>query len=163
MKIDIQFVHDENNRLWNEFLAKYPSSKERLSHKEEMGFMQETIRALYVLEKWGREEGGAGARALSALRYYSVIPPVITHVMETYLPEVGVENIVGEQRPKRKNRWASFDKWTKEHQGEQFTTEQLCEVSGFSYPSTLNYVKSSPLFNKVKKGIWEVLSIPERE
>ena len=163
MKIDLELVHTEHHRLWGEFYAKYPTDKERLAHRDEMAFMQETIRALYVLEKWAREEGAAGAKALPTLRYYAVVPSVITHVMSTYLPDMGVENIVAERPEKRKNRWATFDKWTKEHQGEQFTTDQLCEISGFSYPSTLNYVKSSPLFTRVKKGIWEVLTTPERE
>jgi hypothetical protein len=30
------------------------------------------------------------------------------------------------------------------------------EQCGFSYPTTLKYVQESPVFRKVKKGLWEV-------
>ena len=46
--------------------------------------------------------------------------------------------------------------WSKDHLFEQFTTEQLVEVSGFSYPTTLKFLQESPTFRKVKKGLWEV-------
>lgn len=177
MKIDSDFIRTENDRLYSEWHSKWKWKEGKVATfpfpeghpyspeaQNEKAIVAEIVRALCVLEKWQMEEGRAGGKAIVALRYYSIQPSVINHVLATYLPEMGVEELLTAEKPeKRKTRWATFEKWTKEHQGEQFTTDQLCEISGFSYPSTLNFVKSSPLFRRVKKGLYEVLTTPERE
>jgi hypothetical protein len=57
---------------------------------------------------------------------------------------------------KRADKYEALLEWAKDHLFEQFTTEQIVEVSGFSYPTTLKFLQESPTFRKVKKGLWEV-------
>ncbi len=57
---------------------------------------------------------------------------------------------------KRADKYDALLEWAKDHLFEQFTTEQIVEVSGFSYPTTLKFLQESPTFRKVKKGLWEV-------
>lgn len=57
---------------------------------------------------------------------------------------------------KRSDRYDALLDWSKDHLFEQFTTEQIVEISGFSYPTTLKFIQESPTFRKVKKGLWEV-------
>lgn len=57
---------------------------------------------------------------------------------------------------KRSDKYDALLEWAKDHLFEQFTTEQIVEVSGFSYQTTLKFLQESPTFRKVKKGLWEV-------
>ena len=57
---------------------------------------------------------------------------------------------------KRSDKYDALLAWASEHLFEQFTTEQIVEVSGFSYPTTLKFIQESPTFRKVKKGLWEI-------
>lgn len=57
---------------------------------------------------------------------------------------------------KRSDKYDALLEWASDHLFEQFTTEQIVEVSGFSYPTTLKFLQESPTFRKVKKGLWEV-------
>jgi hypothetical protein len=83
---------------------------------------------------------------------------VISELLQKYL---GKSNVVTQEelRPeKREKKWNSFIEWAKLHEAEQFTTEQLVEICGFSYPTTLEYLKISPYFKKIKKGLYEVIN-----
>lgn len=57
---------------------------------------------------------------------------------------------------KRADKYDALLEWAKDRLFEQFTTEQIVEVSGFSYPTTLKFIQESPTFRKVKKGLWEI-------
>lgn len=155
----LDFVHSENARLHKEFRKKNPKDKDMLSDGHEISVLQETIRGLYVMEKWQRE--GRNGSPLAMLKFYAMPDEVMNKFVATYLSGVSAtENVKTE---KRKDKWSAFDEWTTEHQGEQFTTEQLVEVAGFSYQTVLKYVSESLLFTKVKKGVWEVRFVQERE
>lgn len=160
----LDLVQQENERLVRDFYEKYPTELERSSHTQEIAQIQETVRGLYVMEKWQRE--GRNGNPIATLRFYSmlsnVIPVFVSEYLSEYMSGESAE-IAIPRTEKRKDKWSSFDSWAKEHQAEQFTTEQLVEIAGFSYPTVLKYVSESPLFNKVKKGLWEVLLIPERD
>ena len=57
---------------------------------------------------------------------------------------------------KRSNKYGAFITWSKDKIGEQYTTETLVEVAGFSYPTVLKFLTDSTNFRKIKKGIWEI-------
>jgi len=57
----------------------------------------------------------------------------------------------------RSGRYGAFEAWAIANQGEVYTTQQLVEVSGFSSATMLKYLKTSLLFESVKKGTWRVL------
>jgi hypothetical protein len=71
-----------------------------------------------------------------------------------------VSNQFYQRQRSARDKWATFDAWTKEHQAEQFTTEQLVEIAGFSYPTVLKYVSESPLLAKSKRVFGKSCSFP---
>lgn len=154
MKFTIGLVEAENSRLYDEFFAKHETDADMLAHSSEMTQIQETIRGLYVLEMW--ERAGRNGSAIAMLKHYSIMDSVIAVFIDKYLPK-GASKIDNVTKPEsRKDKWGTFDKWAQEHPREQYTTEHLVEISGFSYPTTLKYVSESPLFLKVKKGLWQI-------
>ena len=81
------------------------------------------------------------------MRIVRLVPPeTLTFLMESNTSAL----------TKRADKYEALLEWAKDHLFEQFTTEQIVEVSGFSYPTTLKFLQESPTFRKVKKGLWEV-------
>lgn len=150
----IDFINAENERLYSAFRKKHKDPRARWSQKAEMFHISETIRGLYVMEKWQRE-GGNGS-PLAMLKFYSLAEDVMPSFVKTYLSGIAGANKGVDKPEKRKHKWSAFEKWADEHRGEQYTTDQLVEVSGFSYQTTLKYISDSHLFIKVKKGLWQV-------
>lgn len=160
MNFTIDFIKEENARLNAEFEKKYKKPKDRYEHHHERWKIGETIRGLYVMEKWQREGHNGNPTAL--LRFYAIAEDVFHQFISTYLSHLKIQADGVDKPEKRKNKYGAFDKWAEEHRGEEYTTEQLVEVAGFSYQTTLKYVSESPLFIKVKKGLWRV-SAPQDE
>lgn len=117
--------------------------------------ISEKVRALYVVQVW-QKQTNAGS-ALKFLRSYSVAEDAIKYVAENFLDKKElVEAESKDKTPKRADRWRALEDWAKQHFLEEVTTEQMVEVAGFSYPTVLNYLKTSPYFRKIKRGAWEV-------
>lgn len=154
MNFTTDFTNAENERLYKEFHKKYKSDAERISHPAELAVIQETVRGLCVMEKWQSE--GSNGNPITMLRHYSMLTSVLPSFIATYLPQYAQEDKEIVRPEKRRDKWGAFDKWAKEHQGEQYTTDELVEVAGFSYQTALKYISESPLFVKVKKGLWQV-------
>lgn len=55
----------------------------------------------------------------------------------------------------RAEKYADFEEWASRHEGEQFSTSELAEKSGFSQSTVLKYLKTSTRFIKVKQGWYE--------
>lgn len=149
MNITSEIINGVHTKLWDEAINEHGdkfSVPFEVIHK-----ISTQTRALYVLQGWNGS--GAPARYLST---YSIPTEVITQVVAQYCNETVSEEEILTPRPRRADKYADFLDWTKEHVFEQFTTEQLEEVSGFSYPTTLKFVQESPTFRKVKKGLWEI-------
>ena len=62
-----------------------------------------------------------------------------------------------DEKVSRSGRYGAFEVWALAHQGETFSTQQLVEVSGFSSATMVKYLKTSLLFEPIKKGTWRVL------
>lgn len=83
-----------------------------------------------------------------------------------YSIPVGIANNIGfdvdeddTPKEKRADKYGAFEKWATEHAGEQFSSEQLVEVSGFGYQTTLRFINNSPYFHKIKKNVYECRDI----
>jgi hypothetical protein len=144
-------LHEE---LWEKAEKTY--KKPNLVPRDVAQNISDHTRALYVLQVW-QKEGSKG----SPIRYmasYSIPEDVIAEVANEYCGVVVEEGEIAEElRPsKRADKWDAFLKWAKDKVFEQYTTEQLVEVSGFSYQTTLKFVSENPTFRKVKRGLWEV-------
>lgn len=158
MNFTLDFVQEEELKLNQTIMKKFPKDSQWIApeNQSEIWKIRETIRALYVMEKWQRD--GATANPVATLKHYSIQADVIQSFIKTYVPTLSktVAGATIQKSEKRKDKYGSFDRWADEHRGEEHTTEQLVEVSGFSYQTTLKHVSESPLFIKVKKGLWRI-------
>jgi hypothetical protein len=162
MNFTIEFVNEENKRMHDSFYKKYKTDKARMKQSAEQYRMSETVRGLYIMEKWHRE--GRNGNPVAMLKHYSLGTDVMSSFIKTYLSTVVSDEQAEDSKPeKRKDKWGAFDKWTTEHTGEQFSTDQLVEIAGFSYQTTLKYVSESPLFIKIKKGLWQVADVQRKK
>jgi hypothetical protein len=55
----------------------------------------------------------------------------------------------------RAEKYADFEEWSARHEGEQFSTSELAEKSGFSSQTVLKYLKTTTHFTKIKQGLYE--------
>lgn len=114
-----------------------------LEHME----VSEPLRAFHIIMSNG------GAVSSKLLSQYMVSP----RVAEQALAEIGVDGVVIDMthKPSRADQYKAFEQWASDHDSEQYTTDQLVEVSGFSYPTVLRFIDGNPHFHKVKKGLYE--------
>ncbi len=148
-----EMIKSNHKKLWSEALAEFgePFS---VPH-ETITRINETLRAMYTLQVWQRT-GGVGNPA-KFMTTYSIYPEILMEVVRDYcsLEVESIDDVVGKSE-KRSDKYDAFIDWSKAHIFEQYTTEQLVEISGFSYPTTLKFIQDSPSFRKIKKGLWEI-------
>lgn len=148
-----EIINTNHREMWKEALEEYGETFKVPS--ETITYINETMRAMYVLQKW-QKEGGTGNPA-KFLNTYSIYPDVLMEVVRDYCSmEIDSMEDVVVKTEKRSDKYDAFIDWAKAHIFEQYTTEQLVEISGFSYPTTLKFVQDSPSFRKIKKGLWEI-------
>lgn len=147
--ITTEHINAVHKSLWDDAIERHGDKFKVPS--DEINRISSHTRALYVLQTWNGS--GNPARYLSS---YSIPTEIITDVVAEYCDEIVDADELGAPRPRRADKYDALIEWSKEHLFEQFTTEQLVEVSGFSYPTTLKFLQESPTFRKVKKGLWEV-------
>lgn len=158
-KITDEFIDSVNAELWQEGVDKYGTKF--AVPKDVVSYYSEVIRALYVLQGW--QKYGSLGSPLAEMRGHSVVEAVAEEVVAKYCGEKYIkQEAEKEKTEKRKDKWDSFIEWANENEGKKFTTEQLEKKSGFSYQTTLNYVKTSPVFEKIKKGQYRVIPISDR-
>lgn len=150
-KLTDMYIDKVNADLWSEAELKY-GSKFRVPAEAQYA-MGAKIRALHCLQLWD----GKGS-PVAHLAFYNIPEETLLEVVEEYCGiEVDVDDVKTELKTeKRADKWDAFVRWSKDHLFEQFTTEDLAAQSGFSYPTTLKYLQTSPAFRKIKKGLWEV-------
>lgn len=157
MNFTIAFALEEHARLYAEYNKKYKTPKEQYAHWDERTKIAEIVRGLYILEIWQRE--GSVGNPISTLRRYSL--QNMESFTDKYLSHLEIEATaldMGSRMPRRQEKYDAFDKWAKENRTQEYSTEQLVEISGFSYQTTLRHLSESPLYTKVKKGLWRVVA-----
>ena len=150
--ISDSFANSIHERLWADAESQYGQATS--VPKEVVADINERVRSAYVLMLW-KKEGSSGSPA-KFLRSYSISEQVIADMVTSYCGLEVSEEELSLKTERRADKHQSFLNWTGDHIFEQYTTEQLVEVSGFSYPTTLKILQESPHFRKVKKGLWEV-------
>jgi hypothetical protein len=142
------FINEIHHSLWEEASNTYG---DKFSvPRDEVFYISSYVRSLHCLQIWD----GRG-KASRFLGMYGIPTDVITEVIPKFCDET-VEDVLMAPAPKRADKYDAFLEWAQDHLFEQFTTEQLVEESGFSYPTTLKFITESPTFRKLKKGLWEV-------
>ena len=61
----------------------------------------------------------------------------------------------------RASKYQQFELWALGHPLEQFSTQQLAEISGFSNATMVKYLETSLFFEKVKRGVWQVKDLSD--
>lgn len=150
LEVTVDFIRAEGARLYKDFYGKYGYGMGVVEHADEQGRIGDYLRGLYILMQ-ARIDGG---NVVSSLRHGNVLSSTM-EMLAPFLGDVTPEEVTA--RPeKRADKYDAFVEWAETHLFEQFTTEQLVEQSGFSYPTTLKFLQESPTFRKVKKGLWEI-------
>lgn len=147
IKLTDDFIDDVNARLWQEASDEFGSKfKVPVDRVFEIG---DFIRALYVLQT-EFHKGVSGEDALIALRRFTISDVSIDKLFSEGVLE---RDVVNDEKPaSRKARLQAFEAWAKENRGKKFATDFLVEQSGFSKATLLNYMKTSRLFDRVKRG-----------
>ena len=149
-------IRAEHESLWQSLIGKFGS--EYRVPSGEVARVGDILRAMYVLQMFlsGRA-GGSSVRTF--MESFSLPEDAIGYVLARFYggeQRADQPSERGARPSSRKDKWGTFDKWAKDNAGKQFTTNELVEVSGFSYQTTLRYVSESPLFVKVKNGLWKL-------
>ncbi len=147
-------IKDIHRKMWDKAIEEHGDKFSVPSQVSQS--ISDHMRALWVLGVWNRD--GAKGSPVRTMLSYSLPESVIADVSSEYCGiDVDEESVAGEVKTeKRADKWDAFLKWANQHHFEQYTTEQLMEQCGFSYPTTLKYIQESPTFRKIKKGLWEV-------
>lgn len=153
MKITDAVIDEKNQQLWQHAAAKY-GTKHKVP-RDEQGRMGELIRGLYVMQVW--QNTPSAGNVVRFMKEYSISEQVVKYLVSEYLGEKQLIAAVSEKKPeKRANKWKALEDWTKSNLYQEVTTEQIIALSGFSYSTVLNYLKTSPYFRKIQRGSWEV-------
>ena len=157
-KLDQEVIDVIHNKEWEKLRGKYgspdgsfPWPREGTPYRAKVDLIGERNRAMSVLLAWHNRGGeGSAARFLTkyALRLGSA-----DWVLKKFCEEE--DAVLPEKTANRKSLYRDFERFAIERVFEQFTTAQLAEQSGFSQATVLKFVKTSPYFHKVKKGLYE--------
>ncbi len=151
-KLTENFIDEVNARMWREATAEFGDNlKVPFSRQLEIG---DYVRALYVLQfHWLKDENTKDA--LNILKHYSISDNSIDKLLKDGVLDREVVN--SNKAAPRKVRLRNFEAWSKDHRGEEFTVDFLIEKSEFSRPTLMNYLKTSRLFEKVKRGTYKIV------
>ncbi len=141
-------VNNKHHELWSELEQEY-GSKYRIPSEKQFE-MSAYTRGMYCLMSWDGK--GSPARYLAS---YSIDEKTIIKLVADFCGEEISEDDLSVTKEKRADKYDALVSYAKENIFRQCTTEELVEVGGFSYQTTLKYLQESAWYKKVKKGLWE--------
>lgn len=151
-QISEDVVHNYQADLWSDAVKRHGTAFRVPA--EEQQKIGELVRGLYVLQVW--QARGSQGNPVRVLNEYSISRGSIETLIVGF---IGKQKLVEANEPKplkRADKWRALEEWAKKHTYHEVTTEQIVEISGFSYQTVINYVKTSPYFRKIQRGQWEV-------
>lgn len=146
--IDADAVHQQ---MWDAAIAEYGSAYAvPRSHADHIS---EVVRGLTILKGWS---SGPNA-ALAELTSYMVREAAKVEVlaMLNLKTTVKQDDSALAVPASRAARYRRLDDIAATNFAKEFTTEELMEQSGFSYPTILKYLKNSRCWRKAGRGRWE--------
>lgn len=150
-------IDAEHEVLWAEAVRKHKS--EFHVPRDEVALISEILRGLYVVQIW-QSDSPDGKNPLPILNSYSVSDEATKHIIAKLgIKEQGAKGHISNSPKKpetRRSKWAMLENWAQSNAGKEFTTDEIVKKSEFSYQTTLKYISESPLFVKVKKGLWKI-------
>lgn len=125
----------------NSLIAKYGNAY--LIPRDEWNEASETLR----LQQTINAHGGKVTRQL--LSQYMFPESIIRKVDPDF------EGI--EPKVKRSDKYESVYKWLDANPSIEITTQEFCDVTEMSYPTTLKFIENNPqYFRKLKRGVYEI-------
>jgi hypothetical protein len=141
MRFTDEQANTEYKTTINALIAKYGTSTR--VPRDEWNEASETLRLRQTINANG---GKVTRHLLSQMMFPESIIRKVNPDFDGFEPKV-----------KRANKYDSVYKWLDENPGAQVTTQELCDVSEMSYPTTLKFIDNNPqYFRKVKRGTYEV-------
>ncbi len=115
-----ELVADVNTALWSALEIQYGDIHSVPAN--ERWRLSETVRSLWVLQAWQRE--GGARHPFSFLRAYGIPDDIAEYAVTSFTDKTVLPDDA--QRPeKRKDKWATFEAWARDHVGEQFSMDAL--------------------------------------
>ena len=147
-----QMMKDEVAPLWEELRTKWGQKYDFSSDPDGLhDRINHVGHGMGVLMYW-EHHGGAPMRRL---RSFGIPTEVAQYLIEKYCVDESTDEEDAAPKTTRAGLYKAFEKWADEHEGEQFSTAQLAEQSGFSPATVRKYLKTSAYFTKVKSGWYE--------
>jgi hypothetical protein len=145
-------VKDEVAPLWGELREKYGKKYDFSSDPDGLhDRINGTVHGMGILQSWEKH----GGPAMRRLRSFGIPVDICQELIEKFCEDESTEEEEPVHRTTRAGLYAAFEQWANEHEGEQFSTAQLAEQSGFSQATIRKYLKTSAHFTKVKSGWYE--------
>lgn len=150
-KLTSDFIETYYQKLFRE-------AKERAwltpNFDSEVTLISDIARGLFTLEVW--QNNGSVGNPMRILKEYSVSQDAIDVIVAEFLGPVYVEQAEKNVPARRVDKWALLEAWAKKNTFQEVDVAQLIEITGFSYKTILNYLKTSSYFRKIKNGKYEV-------
>lgn len=125
----------------NRLVAKYGNSY--LVPRDEWNEASETLRLHQTINV---HQGKVTRQLLSQYMFPEYIIRKVDPDFEGFEPKV-----------KRADKYDTVYKWLDENANAQVTTQEFCDVTEMSYPTTLKFIENNPhYFRKVKRGVYEI-------
>ncbi len=147
-----EMVKAEVEPLWIELRQKYGRKYDFSSDPDGLhDRINGTMHGMGILQGWERH----GGPAMRQLRSFGVPVEICKELIDKFCEDESTEEEEQTHKTTRASLYAGFEKWAKEHEGEQFSTAQLAEQAGFSAATIRKYLKTTAYFTKVKSGWYE--------
>ena len=147
-----QMVKDEVAPMWMDLREKYGQKYDFSSDPDGLHDRINAIcHGMGVLQSWERH----GGPAMRRLRSFGIPTEICQELIDKFCVDESTEEEEHLQKVTRAGLYAAFEQWANEHEGEQFSTAQLAEQSGFSPATVRKYLKTTAYFTKVKSGWYE--------
>lgn len=147
-----EIIHNYQADLWKSAVERHGTAFK--VPRDEQQRISELVRGLYVIQAW--QARGSQGNPVRFMGEYSLSRNVIEILIPSFLGKQKLVEAEEAKPVKRADKWKALEEWAKKNTYHEVTTEQLVEISGFSYQTVLNYVKTSPYFRKIQRGQWEV-------
>lgn len=122
-------------------VAKYGTS----THipRDEWNEASETLRLHLIIHQFG---GKVTKQMLSQNMFPPSIIAKVNPDFEGFEPKV-----------KRSSKYNAVYQWLDDNPGAEVTTQDFCDVTEMSYPTTLKFIENNPqYFSKIKRGVYKV-------
>lgn len=147
-----QMVKAEIQPFWTELRTKYGEKYDFSSDPDGLhDRINGTIHGMGILQSWE----SYGGPAIRRLRSFGIPVEICQTLIEKFCEDESTDEEEHTHKVTRAGQYAGFEKWAKGHEGEQFSTAQLAEQSGFSQATMRKYLRTSAHFTKVKSGWYE--------